>query len=467
MNYKTRYEMIKSCMEQILSLYHFIDSLMVTDTEGCIEFFQRFRPETDKQREEPIVGKNLLEIYPTLTRENSTIFKVLETREPIFNYFQEIPTRNGDSVKAFSTTLPLTDGDSMIGAIDVSKYVDEPYTRKFLGGPLKETRRGKLYTVEDIISNSPQMEALKERIVRVANTDSSILIWGETGTGKELVAQSVHTSGNRSHRKFVSQNCAAIPATLLESILFGTTKGSFTGAEDKAGILEVANGGTVFLDEINSMDPEVQAKMLKAIDEKQIKRLGGTEPIAIDVKVVSATNQNPIECVKNKTLREDLFYRLGVVQLNIPPLRERQNDWLYLIHHFIREYNEKMNKHINGMNEDVEALLRKYSWPGNVREVKNVIEGAFNIATSEKIQSGDLPEYLVQAVQKHFEKGGGTAVDFESPSFSLKNTVEDFEKNVIEQVIEETGSYVLAAQKLKVTKQALNYKLNKYNILKE
>ena len=363
--------------------------------------------------------------------------------------------------------MPLTDGKKIIGAVDVSRYIDTPYARKDIVLSLRDPQRGSLYTIDDIISESPEMEMLKEKIVRISHTGSSVLICGETGTGKELVAQSLHTSSNRKNKKFVSQNCAAIPSTLLESILFGTTKGSFTGAEDKAGIFEIANGGTIFLDEINSMDMDVQAKILKAIEEKQIKRIGGVDPISIDVRIISAMNEDPMECVKNKTMREDLFYRLSVVQINIPPLRERQNDLFYLIHHFIEEYNRKMNRNIINIDESVEEIFRKYTWPGNVREVKNVIEGAFNIASSRVIQLKDLPEYLVRSAQKYSEKDGQPDVDFDKPDFSLKTAVEDYEKSVIEKAISETGSYVLAAQKLKVTKQALNYKLNKYNIEKK
>ena len=181
-----------------------------------------------------------------------------------------------------------------------------------------------LYSVDDIITHSREMEMLKERIVMVADTDSSVLIYGETGTGKEMVAQSIHTSSKRRGHKFISQNCAAIPANLLEGILFGTVKGSYTGAENKPGLFEVANGGTLFLDEINSMEKSIQPKILKAIEEKQVTRLGGYEPIKTDVKIISAINCDPIKCVEAGKIRSDLFYRLSVVQINIPPLRARQ-----------------------------------------------------------------------------------------------------------------------------------------------
>ena len=321
--------MIKRCVEQILNLYNFIDGIMVADEEGNIEYYQTFRPDLNDLKMEKIIGKNLFDIYPTLTKENSTIHKVLKTGEPIFNQIQEIPTYTGKVIRSLNTTLPLKEGEKIVGAVDVSRYIDTPYARKNIALTFKNAQKNDLYTVDDIISNSAQMAEMKEKIIRIANTDSSVLIWGESGTGKELVAQSLHTASNRKNKKFVSQNCAAIPSTLLESILFGTTKGSFTGAENRAGIFEVANGGTIFLDEINSMGMDVQAKILKAIEEKQIKRIGGVEPILIDVKIVAAMNADPIECVKNKIIREDLFYRLSVVQIKVPPLRERQADLFF------------------------------------------------------------------------------------------------------------------------------------------
>ncbi len=257
------------------------------------------------------------------------------------------------------------------------------------------------------------MELIKERIPMIADTDSSVLIYGETGTGKELVAQSIHTASKRRNKKFVSQNCAAIPGNLLESILFGTTKGSYTGAENKPGLFEIASGGTLFLDEINSMEISVQPKILKAIEEKQVVRLGGYEPIKTDIKIVSAVNENPLQCIAENKLREDLFYRLSVVQLNIPPLRERINDLFYLVSHFINIYNTSMHCNLIGIDEEVETIFRGYNWPGNVRELKNVIEGAFNVASARFIQKKDLPEYLTRPFvfrgnrSKCFDDGAG------------------------------------------------------------
>ena len=306
-----------------------------------------------------------------------------------------LSTYDGQNLRAVNTTLPIKEGDTIVGAVDVSRYIDSDIERQDIVLQMKEAGDVKtMYTIDDIVTSSMQMEIIKKRIPMIADTDSSVLIYGETGTGKELVAQSIHTSSKRKNRRFVSQNCASIPENLLESILFGTVKGSYTGAENRPGLFEMAAGGTLFLDEINSMETSVQAKILKAIEEKQITRVGGLSPIPIDVKIVSAINQQPMECVRTGKLREDLFYRLSVVQLSLPPLRERLNDLFFLVSHFIGQYNEKMHRKILGIDEEVENLFRRYPWPGNVRELKNIIEGAFNVTDAAFIQLKDLPEYL-------------------------------------------------------------------------
>ena len=331
--------------------------------------------------------------------------RVLRSGESISNEYQTLKTYDGQSIRAINTTMPIKENNRIIGAVDVSRYIDSPYRRQDITLESKEFKAnsGGLYTVDDIITMSPQMEDIKQRIPLIADTDSSVLIYGETGTGKELVAESIHTASKRAGRRFVAQNCAAIPGNLLESILFGTKKGSYTGAENKPGLFEIANGGTLFLDEINSMEMNVQAKILKAIEEKQVVRLGGYEPIKTDIKVISAVNERPMDCVKAGKLREDLFYRLSVVQVNIPPLRERRDDILYMASRFIEAYNQSMQRDIMGLDEQVEELFRSYAWPGNVRELKNIIErmiilsgdsGVLSLEenTSKELLSNNLPE---------------------------------------------------------------------------
>lgn len=458
--------MLRRYVEQILNLYNYIDGILVTDAKGIVVYFLTYRPDINHLQEKDIIGKHLLEIYPHLDSNSSSLLRVLRSGEPIFNELQTLTTYKGQSINAINTTMPIKEGDKIVGAVDVSRYIDSVYERKDIRLEWKAAKEVKsLYTLDDIITTSRQMELLKERIKMVADTDSSVLICGETGTGKELVAQSIHTCSHRRKKKFVSQNCASIPANLLESILFGTVKGSYTGAENRPGLFETANGGTLFLDEINSMEISVQAKILKAIEEKQVTRVGGIEPIPIDVKIVSAINQNPLACINSGRLREDLFYRLGVVQLTMPPLRERHNDLFFLTNHFISRYNKQMNRNILGIDEEVEQLFSQYGWPGNVRELKNIIEGAFNVTATDFIQKKDLPEYLQDATFT-----GTSAVrnleliDMEDADFSLNGIMELVEKELIQKAVGQTSSLTAAARKLKVSKQVLSYKMNKYNL---
>lgn len=459
--------MLRRYVEQILNLYNYIDGIMVSDARGVIEYYKTFRPDVNQLKERDVIGKSVLEIYPNLTEETSSMMRVLRTGKPITNEFQTLSTFRGQSIRAVNTTMPIMDGDKIVGAVDVSRYVESEYERQNITLELKEKQDEKaLYTLDDIFTASQQMMMLKERIRMIAETDSSVLICGETGTGKELVAQSLHTSSHRRNRRFVSQNCASIPANLLESILFGTVKGSYTGAETRPGLFELANGGTLFLDEINSMEISVQAKILKAIEEKQITRIGGMESIPVDVKIVSAVNQNPMDCIREGKLREDLFYRLSVVQLTVPPLRARHNDLYFLTNAFIKEFNEKMNRQIIGIDEEVQELFEAYDWPGNVRELKNVIEGAFNVTDSGFIKKRDLPEYLLHLrTRKQVEEvHGGQNTNLDAPGFSLDGAVKAYEIELIRKAISQTRNLTEAARKLKISKQTLNYKMNKYDL---
>lgn len=461
--------MIRRYAEQLLNIYNYIDGIIMTDSGGYVEYFTTYRPDVNKLKEKNILHKHITEVYPELTNKTSSIMRVLRSGEPISNEYQTLRTYDGQSIRAINTTMPIKENNRIIGAVDVSRYIDSPYKRQDITIETKEYRADKgLYTVDDIITVSPQMEDIKQRIPMIADTDSSVLIYGETGTGKELVAQSIHTSSKRSGKRFVSQNCAAIPGNLLESILFGTKKGSYTGAENKPGLFEIANGGTLFLDEINSMEMNVQAKILKAIEEKQVVRLGGYEPIKTDIKVISAVNEHPLECVKAGKLREDLFYRLSVVQVNIPPLRERRDDILYMCAKFIETYNQSMGRDVIGLDERVEEIFNNHAWPGNVRELKNIIEGAFNVTSSRFIHKKDLPEYLANPVRIHKDAdevfGAKIAEKASFEGKPLKLVLAEVEEQMIRDAIKKSNSLADAARILGITKQNLHYKLSKYGI---
>lgn len=343
----------------------------------------------------------------------------------------------------------------IIGAIEASVYGDKTLLERMPDRSLQRKRpRKRLYTLDDIITKSPKMLDIKEKIRRVAVNPSSVLVVGETGTGKELVAQSIHSHSNRSDGPFLSQNCAAIPSTLLESILFGTTRGSYTQAEDRPGLFELANHGTLFLDELNSMDIALQSKILKALEDKEIRRLGAAASTPVDVRVISAVNEDPFTCIAEGRLREDLYYRLGVVQLRLPPLRERPEDIPLLTEHFIRRLNQKMHHQIIGVSTMVMDLFAHYGWPGNIRELQNVMESCFNTAESETVTIRDLPEFLFRRrleKQPRFDSGR-----------TLPQQMADFEKQLIGQAISETRNLMDAARLLGISRQSLQYKLQKY-----
>ena len=447
--------MIRRYVEQIFNIFNYVDGVVVTDENAIIQYYKNSRPDLNSLTEKDVIGKYVLDVYISLNKETSSILRVLRTGKPIPNEHQVFTLCNGQVVCATNTTLPIFDKDKLIGVVDVSSYERQGIALSM------NNNKNKLYTLEDIVTVSPNMLLLKDKIPKIADTDSSVMIFGETGTGKELVAQSLYTCGNRKSKKFVSQNCAAIPSTLLESILFGTVKGSFTGSLSRPGLFEIANGGVLFLDEINSMELSVQPKILKAIEEKKITRVGGEEPIDIDVKIISAINEDPIKCINEKKLREDLFYRLSVVQLNMPPLRERIDDLNYLVKYFINNFNKQMKKNIVDIDEDVEKIFARYRWPGNVRELKNIIEGAFNLASSNLIQKKDLPAYLIEQV-----KTSNMMLRINNKDLSLQEMVEQFERAIIDETIKNSSSYADTAKKLKLSKQALNYKLNKYSLNK-
>lgn len=457
--------MMERYIEQILNIYNHVDSVILTDDKGIIEYYITYRPDVNRNnRAEKLVGKHVLEAWKSLTEETSTIMRVLRTGEASINEIQEFPYTS-DEITSSNNTFPIKDGNGkLIGAVCTVTYLKQPYERKAVMIDMKKKDDYSIvYSLDSIKGCSESIAFLKEKIHMVAETDSSVLIYGETGVGKELVAQSIHGCSKRQKKRFVSQNCAAIPENLLESILFGTVKGAYTGAENREGLFEVAKGGTLFLDEINSMELGMQAKILKAIEEKEITRVGGTQPIPTDVRIVTAMNENPMECVRSGKLRRDLFHRISIAQIDIEPLRDRRQDVEYLTDYFIGYYNEKMNRTILGVDDEVKRIFAAYDWPGNVRELKNVLEGAFNFATSRKIEKKYLPSYMIkdawteELMNPHMRQWNGGS------DFSLADAVAEYEKNIVLCAVENSKNLAEAARKLGISPQHLNYKLKKIN----
>jgi DNA-binding NtrC family response regulator len=304
-----------------------------------------------------------------------------------------------------------------------------------------------------MIGASPQMRKVYRIIEQAAPTQASVLIWGESGTGKELVAQTVHQLSPRVQSPFVPINCAAIPETLLESEIFGHEKGAFTGALDRReGCFELADRGTLFLDEIAEMTPATQVKLLRVLQERSFRRLGGRNEQTVDVRVIAATNATPLEAVKNGKLREDLYYRLNVFAIELPPLRQRKDDLPLLIQAFLAEFNSRNNKSVAAVDPSAMRMLEQYNWPGNVRELRNVVERAVILSTGEFIEPKHLPPLV-----------GGSAAAV-PPAISLEPgvTVEEAERRLILLTLEHTrDNKTRAAEILGISLKTLHNKLNR------
>lgn len=301
-----------------------------------------------------------------------------------------------------------------------------------------------------IIGESKAIKEVLSTVARVAKSDSSVLIRGESGTGKELVARSIHALSERSEKNFISLSCAAIPETLLESELFGYEKGAFTGAtRRKIGRFELADSGTLFLDEIGDLSLETQIKLLRVIETQEFERLGGKESIKVDVRILSATNQDLEKKIKEKSFREDLYYRLNVITIFIPPLRERKEDIIPLIDYFIKKYNQRCGKDIKGITEEAKDILFSYPWPGNIRELENVIERAVVLSRGEAIDKSDLAHLSFQSTD----------------ALSLSLNLKDLEKNHILKVLEKTGGNLSqTAELLGIHRNTLRLKMKEYGI---
>ncbi len=319
----------------------------------------------------------------------------------------------------------------------------------------------------NIIGDSRHMKYLMEILDKVARSEAStVLVQGESGTGKELVAKWVHYSSNRAEKPFVAINCAAVPATLLESELFGHEKGAFTDAKTtKKGLFELADGGTVFLDEIGDMEMGMQAKLLRFLEDRTFRRIGGGRVFSVDVRIISATNKDLQKAIEEKSFRNDLYYRLQVIPIFLPPLRERREDIIPLASHFIEVYNRDFNKKVQGIAPMAERMLLDYGWPGNVRELKNVIERAIILGNDETLLLDHLP---LEIVAKSSSEGGAQLAPmsmFHLPPEGVD--IEEVEKELIRQALDSTEwNQSKAAKKLNLGIDAFRYRMKKFGYLK-
>lgn len=339
---------------------------------------------------------------------------------------------------------------------DLESVVKNVFSRRENNEGESKDEEATRLSFKEIITCDKKMISLLELLKCVSKSKSSVLIQGESGTGKELFARYIHRYSNRSHMPFVAVNCAAVPHNLLESEMFGYEKGAFTGAlQRRLGKFELADGGTLLLDEISEMDMQLQAKLLRAIQEGEIDRLGGREPIPVNVRIIATTNSDLKKDISEKKFREDLFYRLNVIPVTIPPLRNRMSDIPSLSNYFLRKYSELIGKK-PALSDEAEALLKSYTWPGNVRELENVIERAVLIADRGAVQ----PEHL------HLEKDERVYVEVDSATVSLKgSTLWEMEKNLIVETLKEVnGNKTKASKILGISVRTMRNKLHEYKL---
>ena len=454
--------------ENVLEILDYVqEGIHIIDSSGKIVYYNKFAQKLDEIDREKAIGRHILEIYPSLSYDTSTLLNVIRTGKPIFNVEQTFINYKGDKITTVNSSIPIKSKNKVLGALEISRDITEvkklsekivDLQKELYSGDNRPTKhKGTAnYTFVDIIGQSSEMLKLKSLAFKASQTPSPILIYGETGTGKELFVQSIHNASPRKSKPFIAQNCAALPSNLLEGILFGTVRGGFTGAEDRPGLFEVANGGTLFLDEINSMPLDLQAKLLRVLQDGTIRRVGAIKTINVDVRIIAAINVSPDKAVEAKMLRKDLYYRLNVVSLNLPELKERTVDIPVLVDHFIQKFNKLLNKNVKGVDRKVMDIFLNYSWPGNVRELEHVIEGIMTIYDIDKILLEHLPNQFNNVI---FKKDMGRRIK------PLKKTLEEMERSIIHEALEETGWNVThTADLIDIPRQTLQYKMKKYDL---
>ena len=429
--------------------------LVVVDKDGKIIYINKNYCDFLEVERDAVIGVHVSKVI-----ENSRMHIVAATGKEEIADLQYI---RGNYMIA--NRIPIVSNNLVVGAFGTVFFRDTKEWMKMnshvksmltkIQSYIQDIDRSVKYSLDDLLGNSKQIHSLKEKVKMIAASDISVLIRGESGTGKELFAHSIHQLSNRSHQPFVKINCGAIPEHLLESELFGYEEGAFTGAKKggKKGKFQLADGGTLFLDEIGDMPINMQVKLLRALQEGEVESVGSTEPVHVDVRIIAATNRPLEKMMEEKRFREDLFYRINVVPFTIPPLRERMEDVPILMDYFIKKITKKSGKRIMSIEEDVIERFNQYSWPGNIRELENVIEASIHLTNKEVIALESLPDYLKESSL------------FPVGKKKLKEIIEETERRILLQSLAKFNNNKLeAAKALGISKSSLYEKLKKYEI---
>lgn len=433
-------------MSTVLETAH--EGLFALDQKGYVKHCNNIAAELFGTTKRDLIGKHIRDLMP-----GSPAIKVLETGKG-YTENEEIFTGEGGQHHFIVTVKSVMSGDEIEGVVISFRDIEE--AQKLVYNFSNRTLKN---TVDDIIGTSKSIMRAKRQTLVIAKGNSTVLITGESGTGKEMFAKAIHYAGGRADRPFVTVNCGAIPENLLESELFGYEKGAFTGANEKgkAGKFEQADGGTIFLDEIGDMPLHLQVKILHVLQNMRFERVGGSREVLVDVRVIAATNRDLEKLIKEGKFREDLYYRLSVIPLNIPPLRERREDIRLLMYHFLKKYNAFMNRKITGFSKEVEELYLSHDWPGNVRELENAIEYGTNMAFGDEIGIDEVPSRILRKEEE--------TLKFKDLDMSLSEQVKLFEKEIITKKLkQDNGVKDLVAKDLGLSRATLYRKLSELDI---
>lgn len=453
------------------------DSLSIINKEGIVEYTKRIKNDLDMiSYDKDRMGKTIFEAFQNLNVNNSSVLKTIYSGKVTKNERQVLISGNTKVVVEGDTYPIFDDHGNLQGVVDALRYLE--YYNYNKANDSEDDG-----VLSAIVTKSQKLKRIKDRLPEIARNDSNVFLYGETGTGKEIFARAIHLLSNRKNHPMITQNCAAIPQNLMESTFFGTETGGFTGAENKLGLFELANHGTLFLDEINSMDVQMQAKLLTAMEKGVIRRVGGQRDIPFDTRIICASNEQPQVLMQSGRFREDFYYRISSVKISIPPLRERREDIIPLTEHYIKLYDRKMGKSITGLTEMTLETFMNWYWPGNVRELRNTIESAFNFETTDKITLGSISELLEEINNKGaeyhaglIESGNKALSDGQSSDIervkqllaagcvNIEELLEDYERKIILEALKQNRKLKVAAEKLGISPQRLDYRLRKLNL---
>lgn len=440
----------------------------IVDNEGKTRYYNNAMGKVEGINPNIVLGKKVAEYLQDVRDDESSLMKVLKSGEKITDLIQHYGNGHMKKITTINTTVPVKLDNKIIAAIEISKDITQlkGLTNSIYKLQNLYKEQDNHYTFDDIYGNSSSMQYAIQKAKKASLSNSSVLLYAETGAGKEVFAQSIHYCGSRKDKPFMPINCAAIPATLLEGMLFGTERGSFTGAENKKGLFEEANHGTILLDEVNSMEPYLQSKLLRVLQEGYIRRVGSSKRIDIDVRIIATLNELPEKLIEEGKLRKDFYYRLGVLKINIPPLRERKEDIPILVERLIKNYNRILGKNIIGIDDDMMNKFLTHKWPGNIRELKNVIEAAINMADDHAVLSQDYFDYIISNnnSEVNYTDIHNMAVDL-GGKIDLEIYMADIEKSIIQKELKKNENNITrTARKLNISRQDLQYKIKKHNI---